>query len=167
MHFVMTRVPPVASKSSARCAARPLARTVFARARALITHVWDVVLFMSELQPPKSRRNSDGLSQEDRRELLGDYMPYCEIVEQVGRCPQTCRDEKDQPFLDLAQSGGADLRVSGDSEPDMPDMPDMPDITSWEGNSSRPQASPFCHLSVREYATFAASVPASWDLLPY
>src|ERR1700679_917150 len=56
------------------------------------------------------------LSQEDRRELLGDYMPYCEIVEQVTRCPQTCRDEKDQPFLDLAQSGGAELLVSGDRD---------------------------------------------------
>jgi putative PIN family toxin of toxin-antitoxin system len=56
------------------------------------------------------------LSQEDRRELLGDYMPYCEIVEQVARCPQTCRDKKDQPFLDLAQSGGAELLVSGDND---------------------------------------------------
>jgi putative PIN family toxin of toxin-antitoxin system len=56
------------------------------------------------------------LSQEDRRELLGDYMPYCEVVELVARCPQICRDEKDQPFLDLAQSGGAELLVSGDND---------------------------------------------------
>jgi uncharacterized protein len=27
-----------------------------------------------------------------------------------------CRDAKDQPFLDLAQSGGADLLVSGDQD---------------------------------------------------
>ena len=56
------------------------------------------------------------LSQEDRRELLGDYIPYCKIVELVARCPQTCRDEKDQPFLDLAQSGAAELLVSGDND---------------------------------------------------
>jgi putative PIN family toxin of toxin-antitoxin system len=56
------------------------------------------------------------LSQEDRRELLGDYMPYCEIIEQVRRCPQTCRDEKDQPFLDLAQGGAAELLISGDHD---------------------------------------------------
>ncbi len=56
------------------------------------------------------------LSLEDRRELLAHYVPYCEIVEQVTRCPQTCRDEKDQPFLDLAQSGGAELLVSGDND---------------------------------------------------
>jgi uncharacterized protein len=56
------------------------------------------------------------LSQEDRRELLGDYMPHCEIIEQVTRCQQTCRDEKDQPFLDLAQSGAAELLVSGDND---------------------------------------------------
>jgi predicted nucleic acid-binding protein len=47
---------------------------------------------------------------------LAHYVPYCEIVEQVTRCPQICRDEKDQPFLDLAQSGGAELLVSGDSD---------------------------------------------------
>lgn len=56
------------------------------------------------------------LSLEDRRELLAHYVPYCEIVEQVTRCPQICRDEKDQPFLDLAQSGGAELLVSGDND---------------------------------------------------
>ena len=56
------------------------------------------------------------LSLEDRRELLAHYVPYCEIVEQVTRCPQTCRDEKDQPFLDLAKSGGAELLVSGDND---------------------------------------------------
>jgi uncharacterized protein len=56
------------------------------------------------------------LSLEDRRELLAHYLPYCEIVEQVTRCPQICRDEKDQPFLDLAQSGEAELLVSGDND---------------------------------------------------
>ena len=56
------------------------------------------------------------LSQEDRRELLAHYVPYCEIVEQVARCPQICRDEKDQPFLDLAQSGAAESLISGDND---------------------------------------------------
>ena len=56
------------------------------------------------------------LSLDDRRELLAHYLPYCEIVEQVTRCPQVCRDEKDQPFLDLAQSGRAELLVSGDND---------------------------------------------------
>ncbi len=56
------------------------------------------------------------LALEDRRELLAHYVPYCEVVEQVTRCPQICRDEKDQPFLDLAQSGGAELLVSGDND---------------------------------------------------
>jgi putative PIN family toxin of toxin-antitoxin system len=56
------------------------------------------------------------LSLEDRRELLAHYVPYCVIVEQVTGCTQTCRDEKDQPFLDLAQSGRAELLVSGDND---------------------------------------------------
>ena len=56
------------------------------------------------------------LSLDDRRELLAHYLPYCEIVEHVTGCPQVCRDEKDQPFLDLAQSGRAELLVSGDND---------------------------------------------------
>ncbi len=56
------------------------------------------------------------LSLEDRRELLAHYVPYCEIVEQLTQCPQICRDENDQPFLDLAHSGGAELLVSGDND---------------------------------------------------
>jgi putative PIN family toxin of toxin-antitoxin system len=57
-----------------------------------------------------------GLSPEDARELLADYLPYCEVIEQVERCASSCRDANDQPFLDLAQSGKADLLVSGDRD---------------------------------------------------
>jgi putative PIN family toxin of toxin-antitoxin system len=63
------------------------------------------------LRYPKFR-----LSEGDRRELLADYLPFCEIVEQAQPCPHVCRDEKDQPFLDLAQTGGASLLVSGDKD---------------------------------------------------
>jgi uncharacterized protein len=56
------------------------------------------------------------LSPDDRLELLGDYLPYCETVELTGRCALTCRDTKDQMFLDLAHSGRADLLVSGDND---------------------------------------------------
>lgn len=56
------------------------------------------------------------LSSQDRMELLGDYLPYCETVEVTERCPHECRDQKDQPFLDLAQSGNADLLVTGDKD---------------------------------------------------
>ena len=56
------------------------------------------------------------LSLDDRLELLGDYLPYCETVETSDRCAALCRDAKDQPFLDLAQSGKADLLVTGDDD---------------------------------------------------
>ena len=60
------------------------------------------------------------LSPDDRRELLSDYLPYCEAIEQTARspiqCPIQCRDKNDQPFLDLAQSANADLLVSGDHD---------------------------------------------------
>jgi uncharacterized protein len=56
------------------------------------------------------------LSADDRTELLAEYLPYCEIVDPLQRCPAICRDPKDQPFLDLAQSGKADLLVSGDQD---------------------------------------------------
>lgn len=56
------------------------------------------------------------LAAEDREELLGDYLPYCEVVALVKKCPVLCRDRQDQPFLDLAQSGRADTLVSGDKD---------------------------------------------------
>ena len=56
------------------------------------------------------------LSLEDRHELLAEYLPYCKVVEVMKRCPATCRDPKDQPFLDLAQSGKAEVLVSGDRD---------------------------------------------------
>lgn len=52
----------------------------------------------------------------ERLELLGDYLPFCETIERIDRCPILCRDAKDQMFLDLAQSGGADILVSGDQD---------------------------------------------------
>ena len=57
-----------------------------------------------------------GLSADDARELLADYLPYCEVIERAERCTIVCRDANDQPFLDLAQSGKADLLVSGDQD---------------------------------------------------
>lgn len=56
------------------------------------------------------------LSNRDRAELLGLYLPFCEIVESSGKCLQTCRDPHDQMFPDLAQSGKADILVSGDQD---------------------------------------------------
>ena len=56
------------------------------------------------------------LSQEDRLELLAEYLPYCESVDVSTGCPATCGDAKDQIFLDLAQSGGAGVLVSGDQD---------------------------------------------------
>lgn len=56
------------------------------------------------------------LTPEDSIELLGDYLPYCETVEPAGNCLIICRDPKDQPFLELAQSGKADLLVTGDHD---------------------------------------------------
>ncbi len=53
------------------------------------------------------------LSTCDRIEPMGDYLPFCEIVEVRGKCPQTCRDPHDQALLDLAFFGKADGLVSG------------------------------------------------------
>ena len=56
------------------------------------------------------------LTTENRLELLGDYLPYCETVEVTSKCPVVCRDAKDQPLLDLAESGRADSLVTGDED---------------------------------------------------
>jgi putative PIN family toxin of toxin-antitoxin system len=56
------------------------------------------------------------LSANEQLEALASYIPYCEAVEVVKSCTVLCRDPKDQPFLDLAQSGMADLLVTGDED---------------------------------------------------
>jgi putative PIN family toxin of toxin-antitoxin system len=56
------------------------------------------------------------LSPESQFELLGDYLSFCETIEVTEICPIQCRDAKDQPFLDLAQSGTDDLLVTGDED---------------------------------------------------
>ena len=56
------------------------------------------------------------LSAEYQFELLGDYLSFCEAIDVKEICPVQCRDAKDQPFLDLAQSGKADLLVTGDED---------------------------------------------------
>ena len=52
----------------------------------------------------------------EQLEALSEYIPYCEEVEVVQSCPVLCRDAKDQPLLDLAQSSKADLLVTGDDD---------------------------------------------------
>ncbi len=51
-----------------------------------------------------------------RTELSGLYIPYCETVPQIDASSVTCRDARDQPLLDLAQSGNASLLVTGDDD---------------------------------------------------
>ena len=56
------------------------------------------------------------LSEQYLLELLAMYIPYCESLDPADKCPVICRDAKDQPLLDLAQSGKADFLVSGDDD---------------------------------------------------
>ncbi|HEY6446531.1 MAG TPA: putative toxin-antitoxin system toxin component, PIN family [Acidobacteriaceae bacterium] len=56
------------------------------------------------------------LAGDQQRELLADYLPWCEIVDVARPCPVVSRDRKDQPFLDLAHTGKAEILVSGDKD---------------------------------------------------
>jgi len=49
-------------------------------------------------------------------ELFSLYVSCCETIELTARCPVLCRDPKDQPFLDLAHCGKADVLVTGDDD---------------------------------------------------
>jgi putative PIN family toxin of toxin-antitoxin system len=60
---------------------------------------------------PKFRLFAD-----EQLEALSAYLPCCEAVEIAEPCPIFCRDANDQPFLDLAQSGKADVLVTGDKD---------------------------------------------------
>jgi uncharacterized protein len=56
------------------------------------------------------------LSAEEQLEALSGYIPFCEAADISKSCPIVCRDSKDQKFLDLAESGRADLLVTGDED---------------------------------------------------
>lgn len=58
------------------------------------------------------------LDSEDREQLLGDYLPYCESVRVPDPPPPTppCRDPFDTPFLELALAGDADALITGDRD---------------------------------------------------
>jgi len=63
------------------------------------------------LNYPKFRLTAD-----ERLDLHGLYLPYCETIETVEPYQVLCRDPKDQMFLDLARSGRAHALVSGDDD---------------------------------------------------
>ena len=52
----------------------------------------------------------------EQLEALSEFIPYCDEVEADKSCPVICRDVKDQSLLDLAQSGKADILVTGDDD---------------------------------------------------
>jgi putative PIN family toxin of toxin-antitoxin system len=56
------------------------------------------------------------LTEQYRMEALALYLPYCESLIPEDKCPVLCRDTKDQTLLDLAQSGKADVLVTGDED---------------------------------------------------
>lgn len=58
------------------------------------------------------------LSAEEQKDLLGDFLPYAEVVTLPTPWPHlpACRDEKNQAFLVLAHVGHADALVTGDAD---------------------------------------------------
>jgi putative PIN family toxin of toxin-antitoxin system len=58
------------------------------------------------------------LTPAEREELLGDYLPYCEVVTLSPARPDVsdCRDPADRPFLELALAAKADALISGDAD---------------------------------------------------
>lgn len=58
------------------------------------------------------------LTPDEQRELLADYLPYCETVTMSGKVPKNlqCRDVHDIPFLHLALVAKADCLVTGDDD---------------------------------------------------
>jgi putative PIN family toxin of toxin-antitoxin system len=58
------------------------------------------------------------LSLAEQQELLGDYLPYCELVAIPDPPPETpqCRDAFDVPFLQLSIAGKAEALITGDKD---------------------------------------------------
>ncbi|MCC7015597.1 MAG: putative toxin-antitoxin system toxin component, PIN family [Rhodospirillales bacterium] len=61
---------------------------------------------------PKFRLTAD-----EREDLLGDYLPWCETVRVPKRIKvPRCRDPFDRPFLELALTAKADALLTGDKD---------------------------------------------------
>ncbi len=57
------------------------------------------------------------LTEADREELLGDYLPWCETVTVPAAIDiPECRDPFDRPFLVLALTAKADALITGDKD---------------------------------------------------
>ena len=58
------------------------------------------------------------LAAAEREDLLGDFLPYAEVVTRVraGAGVPRCRDPADQMFIELAAAARADALVSGDND---------------------------------------------------
>lgn len=58
------------------------------------------------------------LAEADREALLGDYLPFCEVIALPEKLPEVppCRDKQDLVFLHLAYVAKADCLVSGDAD---------------------------------------------------
>ena len=58
-----------------------------------------------------------GLNEVERGDVLGLYLTWCEPVAVAERLPvPSCRDPKDQLFLELALAAGVDALVTGDKD---------------------------------------------------
>ena len=57
------------------------------------------------------------LTNEEREDLLADYLPWCESVNISTQTDlPNCRDPFDRPFLELALAANADALVTGDKD---------------------------------------------------
>jgi putative PIN family toxin of toxin-antitoxin system len=64
------------------------------------------------LSYPKFKLTSD-----EREDLLGDYLPWCETVTVSNKIKlPDCRDPFDRPFLELALTAKADALITGDKD---------------------------------------------------
>ena len=58
-----------------------------------------------------------GIDAGERRQMLAEYLPYCEVVTPSRKhAGLTCRDPDDIKFLQLAVEGSAEFLVTGDSD---------------------------------------------------
>ena len=58
-----------------------------------------------------------GLTHDEREDVLGDYLPWCETVRVTSSVEvPDCRDPFDRPFLELASTSRVDALLTGDKD---------------------------------------------------
>lgn len=112
--------------------------------RPILKEVRDV------LSRPELREQLPGITDESVAALFSRLASKATLVKNVPRVFTYPRDQKDEPYINLAVAAEADYLVSRDS--------DLPDLMRWDRTEGRDFQRRFRHLKILDPISFLTAV---------